>query len=189
MWVAEGGDGTDGAASTEDAAREVSKSQNRLTQIERRATWGGSTDGMVKSDDGLWKEGFGLRGEGRGEEGRDLIGGREGIGAPMKVANLELEVDDAILAGNGRGLFIFAAAGGLGGQFCAAGVAVLDELVLAQAKAKDDVLHHHEGEKRGGKAGACEFAKHEVGEGSGSGQEVNSRAGMPDGRGSEGFPV
>ena len=61
--------------------------------------------------------------EERGEEGRNLVGGRELIGAPVKVANLKLEVDDAILAGNGGSVPIFAAAHGLSGHFCAAGVA------------------------------------------------------------------
>ena len=105
-----------------------------------------------------------------------MVGGGELVCVPDEVLDVEVEVDDAVFAGLLGGSFGCRAAGaGLFGTVLgAAGGGVGNERRLAETKAEHDVLHHHEGDERGGEAGACEFAKHFGRDDRGLRGEVNS---------------
>lgn len=142
----------------------TSKSQNGLTDVERREAGWRTADG-VREGEGLRLESESGEVEGGDDDGEaDLVGRGEVVGVPEEVAHLDFEVDGAVLAGVvGRGGLNLAAAGGFGSVFGAAGLGVGDELRLAEAKAERHVLQRHNGDEREGKAGACEFAKHLAG--------------------------
>ena len=141
----------------------TSKSQNGLTDVERREAGWGTADG-VREGEGLRLESEGGEVEGGEDDGEaDLVGRGELVGVPEEVAHFDFEVHDAVLVGVVGGDFLFlAAAGGCGVVDGAAGGGVGDELRLAEAKAECDVLQRHDGDEREGQAGACEFAKHLV---------------------------